>query len=609
MGRKSGQNMKKEKSDDRRSYSFRGRIYLVMYILMGLEAVILTVYIIYSSWSIRQQSFADIHRTLEMYDSSVSETLRSVNFYLVDISHDSAEFTQVAVQTDIYNSYTEIARVQNLLEYNLRPVPIVEGMFAYFPLSDTWVSVQNYSDSRQIFHDFLRESMKQETFRKAYSTGVGLEWRVLEHDETTYLLRIIDNKNSFCGIWTNLDKLDASLTLLNDIKASAFFTDEDGRIFPMWADSVLDSADDKERAKLSTVLKQMDQKEDYGIVRIGGIRYLTVEEPLSITGDTAFTAVLIPMRETGLSARNYIQITFVILGITLIAFIIVSRLLRRFLRRTVTILGNVTDEMVAGKEYKRIDMDRIHAREIRQIGTSFNTMVDRVQNLRIQAYEENIQAKNYQLLALRSQAAPHFLINCLNMIGYMADGTEENTKIIHQMVATLSQHLRYTLSTSERVPLSREAAYEENYVELAKIRFPGYVDFEMDISEEAQQAMVFPLILIMFTENTFKYNLVVGEVLKLVVRAYVRETEDGKRLHIVQIDSGGGYPDDILNGKTSINAAELEGDGGAHIGIRNISGRLRLYYGDSAVLMLSNEPGMGARNDIDIPFVEYREDE
>ena len=234
-------------------------------------------------------------------------------------------------------------------------------------------------------------------------------------------------------------------------------------------------------------------------------------------------------------------------------------------------------------------------------------MVDRVQSLKIEAYEENIQAKNFQLLALRSQVAPHFLINCLNMIGYMADGTAENTELIHQMVATLSQHLRYTLSTKERVPLSEEAEYEQNYVALSELRFPGCITFEMDISEEASRAMVFPLILIMFTENTFKYNLVMGEQLKLTVRAEIYEKEGEKRLHLTHIDSGGGYPEEIIQMVNYGTASGIAGADGQKIGVRNIAHRLQLYYGESAELKLSNESGMGARNDIDIPYVEYQD--
>ena len=175
------------------------------------------------------------------------------------------------------------------------------------------------------------------------------------------------------------------------------------------------------------------------------------------------------------------------------------------------------------------------------------------------------------------------------------------------MVATLSQHLRYTLSTKERVPLSEEAEYEQNYVALSELRFPGCITFEMDISEEASRAMVFPLILIMFTENTFKYNLVMGEQLKLTVRAEIYEKEGEKRLHLTHIDSGGGYPEEIIQMVNYGTASGIAGADGQKIGVRNIAHRLQLYYGESAELKLSNEFGMGARNDIDIPYVEYQD--
>ena len=594
-------------SEGKKIFSFKSRIYRIMYLLMGVEIVCLLGFMSYTSVAVRRQRFQDLKQTLALYDTQITQSLLGVDYYLMEIAINSTDYSQAAIQTKDNRDYTGNARLQNLMDYNLRSFGVVEGMLTYFPLSDTWISVQNYESTRQIFHNHLREQITDPDQRRLMGVGNGVYWRMLEYDGTTYLVRIFDNRNSFSGAWTNLDRLGESLTELGAFRPMVIFSDAEGRILPMRTRVLPEDLNDAQMERLSGKLRRTEKEEDYQIVRLGGKRYLVVMQELGFSDQGIHTAALVPIRDIDISLKRYAQITLAILAITGAAFVFVDRGLRRFLRATVSMLGTVTDAVASGHEDERINTQDIPLIEMKQIGASFNHMVDRIQSLKIEAYEENIQAKNFQLLALRSQVAPHFLINCLNMIGYMNDGTEENTRIIQQMITTLSQHLRYTLSTKERVPLSEEAEYERNYVALSEIRFPGCITFEMEISEEASRAMVFPLILIMFTENTFKYNLVMGEKLKLIVRAEVYEKDGEKRLHLTHIDSGGGYSEDIMESINQASTAAIADSDGAKIGLRNIAKRLQLYYGESAVLKLSNEPGMGARNDIDIPYVEYQD--
>lgn len=589
----------------KKEFSFKKRIYRIMYLLMGVEIVCLLGFMIYTSLAVRRQRFRDVRQTLALYDNQISQSLLGVDYYLMEIASYSSEYSRAAVQTKDDRDYTGNARLRNLMEYNLRSFQVVEGMFTYFPLSDTWISVQNYESTRQIFHNHLRELITDQKQRIRMGVGSGVYWRTLEYDGTTYLVRIFNNRNSYAGAWTNLDRLSESLTDLGEFQALVLFSDKAGQIFPMRKSPLPEDMSSQETEQLSETLVRTEEEENYQIARIAGERHLVALQHLGFSDEDIHTAALVPVRAIDISLKRYAQITLVILAVTLGAFVMIVRGLRRFLKGTVAMLSSVTDAVASGHGDERINTTEIPLIEMRQIGTSFNHMVDRVQSFKIQAYEESLQAKNFQLLALRSQVAPHFLINCLNMIGYLNDGTEENTRIIQQMIGTLSKHLRYTLSTRERVTLSEEAEYERNYVALSELRFPGCITFDMEISDEASKAMVFPLILIMFTENTFKYNLVMREQLKLTVRAEVYEKDGERRLHLTHIDSGGGYPDDVLEMVNRNASSGIADSGGKKIGLRNISRRLQLYYGESAVLKLSNEPGMGARNDIDIPYVEY----
>ena len=82
--------------------------------------------------------------------------------------------------------------------------------------------------------------------------------------------------------------------------------------------------------------------------------------------------------------------------------------------------------------------------------------------------------------------------------------------------------------------------------------------------------------------------------------------ENGDRVRVTIIDSGDGYSKDFLD---AINRPpyKAKNEDGHHIGIENIIQRLKIEYGESALISFSNEPHAGARVDISIPYQAYRE--
>ena len=140
---------------------------------------------------------------------------------------------------------------------------------------------------------------------------------------------------------------------------------------------------------------------------------------------------------------------------------------------------------------------------------------------------------------------------------------------------------------------------------LSELRFPGCITYEKEVDERALNAKAFPLLLIMLTENTFKHNLVMGEPLTLIVRVSVNDSAD--RVHLIHIDSGEGYPQEFLERFADGSPDQLNAPDGRHVGIQNNIQRLKLYFGETASIHFSNEPGMGARVDIDFPLQSCEE--
>ncbi len=580
---------------NKKTYSFRKRIYFILYLLITLQIGLTALLSLFSTISMRRSTFENLRQTLDLYNSQISEDLRSVDYFLMEISNYSTDVSSVSIQADVSGSYTNIIRINDLFEFNLRSFPKMEGLYAYFPKNGTWVCYGRNSEATQAFQLNLKEEFTQQNASENLKGAGRRKWLAYTFGDDTYFTKTFVSGQSVTGAWTNLETLSESLTDLRKMDSLILFLDEDGNVLP--SGSLSRPAD--------VQISLPARSDSYQITEYDGTRYLALTAPLDFCDYSI--AALVPLSAIDRSLLPVLQVLAVILLVTVLIFIVVSHMLGRFLKGTIGMMESVTEAITEGESERRIDSDSQNCLEVRQLAQSYNNMIDRIQSLKIDVYEKTIESKTFQLHYFRSQVAPHFLINCLNMISYLADGKKENTSLIRRMITTLSGHLRYTLSTNERVPLEKELEYLENYVELSKLRFPGCITYTAEIDPEASDAMVFPLILIMFTENTFKYNLVMGEPLQVIVRASLTGTDDdNRRLHLVHIDSGPGYSQEFIE-KFNSSAGEFRLKDGTRVGIHNVDRRLRLYYGDSADLTLSNEPGLGARTDIDIPYISYRD--
>lgn len=117
------------------------------------------------------------------------------------------------------------------------------------------------------------------------------------------------------------------------------------------------------------------------------------------------------------------------------------------------------------------------------------------------------QEKQAQLKNLRAQINPHFLLNSLQTIYSMALNRSEQTP---GTVLQLSEILKFTLYETDRelVALERELAVVEDYVNMYRLRVdPVRARIRLDISGEAGDLKIAPMLFLPFIENSFKHGL------------------------------------------------------------------------------------------------------
>ena len=113
---------------------------------------------------------------------------------------------------------------------------------------------------------------------------------------------------------------------------------------------------------------------------------------------------------------------------------------------------------------------------------------------------------NSELRFLKAQVNPHFLFNTLNNLYYLAVNQSDQTP---EVIAKLSGMMRYMIheSNTETVPLSKEVAYMENYLDLEKLRLNEEVPITFEVNGQISGTRITPLILITFLENAFKHGI------------------------------------------------------------------------------------------------------
>ncbi len=175
--------------------------------------------------------------------------------------------------------------------------------------------------------------------------------------------------------------------------------------------------------------------------------------------------------------------------------------------------------------------------------------------------KSNLENENLiaELAFLKSQINPHFLFNSLNNIYSLAYQKSEKTP---EAILKLSEIMRYMLyeSNEDKVALSAEIRYLENYIELQKLRFKDNIYIKFEINGDPLGLMITPLVLISFVENAFKHGIATD--IENPIRIELNLSEGKLLFHVINI-------------KSSLNKDITGG-----IGLQNVQRRLSLIYKD-----------------------------
>jgi hypothetical protein len=170
------------------------------------------------------------------------------------------------------------------------------------------------------------------------------------------------------------------------------------------------------------------------------------------------------------------------------------------------------------------------------------------------------------LRALQMQLEPHFLFNTLNAITTLVELGRQ--KEAAEMLGHLNSILKSTLkrTTPEKVPLSQELEFVDDYLAIEQVRFADRLRVEIRVDANALDGLVPCFLLQPIVENAIRHGIAHCENEGLVEASARRE---GDCLHLRVRDTG----------RSECGSGKPEQDGHG-IGLKNTRERLAHFYRD-----------------------------
>ena len=318
--------------------------------------------------------------------------------------------------------------------------------------------------------------------------------------------------------------------------------------------------------------------------------YVISEEP--VTGLLAVSVV-----DSELLTRDFTRIAAVIVAVTVVLFGLFYLFSSYFLKNIIDPIHNTVEGMRLVEE-GRLDVHVVPVgqAELRVMIHSFNRMTRRLKQLMQENEEEQQKKHEAEIRALQSQINPHFLVNSLNSIRFIAQVSR------YEAIARMAEALIKILSCSFRsnvgfYTLDEELEVLDGFIYLMKIRYSDGFEIEYEIGEGCGSCMVPRLILQPIVENSIVHGFSgqEEELGKITVKARLED----QYLYITVRDNGKGMTEEEIRRLLSNETAENEDY--VSIGVTNVNTRLVLNYGDECTLQIRSEVGRYTETVLRIP--------
>lgn len=286
--------------------------------------------------------------------------------------------------------------------------------------------------------------------------------------------------------------------------------------------------------------------------------------------------------------------TFLLVFLSFLFLLCISILISIFATRTLRQLSKNMEAATGGN--LAIQMEVRSRDEIGRLVSNFNILIRRIRELLEEQKTKDEQLRRLEFEALQQQIRPHFILNTLNSIRWMAVLSQADN--IRDMISALSRLLKTSIYTSDRyLSLETELLNLTDYLKLQRMRFNGLFQVSIHVDETLYSCEVLKMILQPIVENALIHGLDLSCFDSLIkIDGFL----DGEDLVLLVYDNGRGMDPQVqeqLNRMLSGMPSMQKG-----VGILNVHQRLRLTYGYPYGIQLMSQPEKGTAVELRLPY-------
>jgi len=179
--------------------------------------------------------------------------------------------------------------------------------------------------------------------------------------------------------------------------------------------------------------------------------------------------------------------------------------------------------------------------------------------------------KEMELQFLRTQLNPHFLFNSLNSIYSLVRSKSNDAPEAIIMLSELMRYMLYEVNEN-KVMLEKELNYIKSYISLQRMRLINSENVKLQIHGNTNELKIYPLVLITFIENAFKYGT---------------DYKGNTNINVVI---------EIINNELLLNVDNIIGHHkkdyvNSGVGLQNINNQLEFLYKNKYSLITKEENG------------------
>lgn len=514
---------------------------------------------------------------LRLQISRIDDALMRIHTQLAALAIDDPDYLRLALrdidsEEERYRQFQNVVDLQLTLRERQEDIPLVTGVFVYFPEKDIFANYSPHANELQYIHPLVLEALAADP--APYRTG-----KLVTVQDEPYLLSLAQRRGTWCGAWIKL--LDEDVAPRLEEGCALAVTDRAGAV--IYAGLPVGETLTPEETRL----------------RVGGEQYLQTAVP-SDYADYCLVE-LQPRSAISGALPAALRVLQVLSFLAVAALPLILYAIQRWVISPVMRLNEAIERIENGEMEYRIPEQSTGA-EFTRINRSFNHMMDQVEALKISVYEEQLKAQKIKLGFLAQQIKPHFILNTLNIL-YSYE--QEEFPLIQRMIVYLSRYFRYVINANQDfVTLGQEMEHLRNYFEIQQARYVRTFEATVEYEPELADCLIPPLLLQSFAENSIKYALLPDRIVQIRVSA--EKTETGMRLTVT--DDGRGISPEMLARIEEFRRDRVfRPDLG--VGVQNAIDRVELLYSGRGSVALAAREGGGTLVTIDLPALHMRETE